>query len=297
MVFFVCEGCNETLKKNQVDKHAGHCLSCWAVTCVDCNVTFPGDEYRAHTSCISEAQRYEGKLYKAPKQKVKRNPQEIWTQVVEDAVAEAASAPAALRSFIGNLNGYGNVPRNEKKFGNFVKNSLNVRSDKTIKDLWDYLVAKQKAAQDEQVADQASAAAAASGGGEGGGSKRRKDEDEGKEVGDGASAERNDVSEPKKAKKGKCEKKDKGVGNAGAEDAGAAWVAAITAALKAAPGKAMEKKALRKAVARAVAERKIDGDDGVAGKAEAKALFKAALKAHPKAAEAAGVVTYGKKAS
>jgi cell growth-regulating nucleolar protein len=57
MVFFVCEGCNESLKKNQVDKHAGRCRSCWAVTCVDCNVTFPEDTYRAHTSCVSEAQR------------------------------------------------------------------------------------------------------------------------------------------------------------------------------------------------------------------------------------------------
>jgi hypothetical protein len=42
MVFFVCDGCNESLKKNQVDKHAMKCRDCWAVTCVDCSVTFPG---------------------------------------------------------------------------------------------------------------------------------------------------------------------------------------------------------------------------------------------------------------
>ena len=35
MVFFVCEGCNESMKKNQVDKHASRCRSCHAVTCVD----------------------------------------------------------------------------------------------------------------------------------------------------------------------------------------------------------------------------------------------------------------------
>ena len=52
MVFFVCEGCNESLKKNQVDKHASRCHNCYAVTCVDCNVTFYGDDFRAHTSCI-----------------------------------------------------------------------------------------------------------------------------------------------------------------------------------------------------------------------------------------------------
>jgi cell growth-regulating nucleolar protein len=64
MVFFVCEGCNESLKKNQVDKHAMKCHGCWAVTCVDCSVTFPGNDYAAHTSCVSEAQKYEGSLYK-----------------------------------------------------------------------------------------------------------------------------------------------------------------------------------------------------------------------------------------
>ena len=59
MVFFVCEGCNESLKKNQVDKHASRCHNCYAVTCVDCNVTFYGDDFRAHTSCISEAEKYD----------------------------------------------------------------------------------------------------------------------------------------------------------------------------------------------------------------------------------------------
>ncbi len=64
MVFFVCNGCNESLKKNQVDRHASRCRDCWAVTCVDCSVTFPGNEYASHTSCVSEAQKYEGSLYK-----------------------------------------------------------------------------------------------------------------------------------------------------------------------------------------------------------------------------------------
>lgn len=87
---------------------------------------------------MSEAQRYEGALYRAPKEKKKKNPQEIWTEVVSDAAANVASAPLTLRSFIGNLNGYGNVPRNEKKFANFVKNSLNVRNDKVPNLLFNY---------------------------------------------------------------------------------------------------------------------------------------------------------------
>lgn len=45
MVYFVCEGCQETLKKNQVDNHAGRCRNCWAVSCVDCSKVFEGDSY------------------------------------------------------------------------------------------------------------------------------------------------------------------------------------------------------------------------------------------------------------
>ena len=63
MVFFVCEACNESLKKNKVETHRWSCRGCWVLTCVDCSKQFAGDEYMAHTSCMSEAQRYEGKLY------------------------------------------------------------------------------------------------------------------------------------------------------------------------------------------------------------------------------------------
>ena len=43
MVVFICEVCNATLKKNQVDKHCFKCRSCQSVTCVDCSVTFWGN--------------------------------------------------------------------------------------------------------------------------------------------------------------------------------------------------------------------------------------------------------------
>jgi cell growth-regulating nucleolar protein len=42
MVFFVCDGCNETLKKAKVDAHAAKCRDCYAVSCVDCSQSFPG---------------------------------------------------------------------------------------------------------------------------------------------------------------------------------------------------------------------------------------------------------------
>ncbi len=64
MVFFVCEGCNETLKKNQVDQHAQRCRSCYRVSCVDCQKIFEGDDYKSHLTCISEDEKYQKGLYK-----------------------------------------------------------------------------------------------------------------------------------------------------------------------------------------------------------------------------------------
>jgi cell growth-regulating nucleolar protein len=58
MVFFTCEGCNETLKKAKVEQHSYSCKKCWAVSCIDCSQIFQGNDYAAHTSCISEAGKY-----------------------------------------------------------------------------------------------------------------------------------------------------------------------------------------------------------------------------------------------
>ena len=106
MAFFVCEGCNETLKRAHVDKHWWSCRACTAVTCVDCNVTFTGDDYLAHTTCISEAEKYEGALYRGPKGAAagpagagrgagKKGPQELWMDTVRAAAARASGASAA----------------------------------------------------------------------------------------------------------------------------------------------------------------------------------------------------------
>jgi len=85
MVSFYCETCCATLKKPKLDQHAQRC---WAVfTCrfqmpgscrlattsreadapparlgrtgIDCSTTFQDTDYRSHTSCITEAEKYE----------------------------------------------------------------------------------------------------------------------------------------------------------------------------------------------------------------------------------------------
>ena len=73
MVSFSCEVCNDTIIKKKLDQHSQRCYGAY-FSCIDCSVTFQGTEYRNHTSCISEAEKYEKALYKGPKkQKGKAN--------------------------------------------------------------------------------------------------------------------------------------------------------------------------------------------------------------------------------
>ncbi len=145
-MFFVCSGCNETLKKNKVDAHASRCRDCWAVSCVDCSVVFPGNDYAAHTSCVSEAEKYERTLYKGPKAGAggsapvggggggggkggaRRSPQDIFMAAVA-AAAASASEPARVRELLGQLHEQPNVPRKKPKFLNFVLNSFRLSRD------------------------------------------------------------------------------------------------------------------------------------------------------------------------
>ncbi|KAI0029887.1 LYAR-type C2HC zinc finger-domain-containing protein, partial [Vararia minispora EC-137] len=58
--------CNDVVKKPKLDAHWGKCHS--PFTCIDCNKTFNGPpQYKGHTSCISEAEKYQKSLYKGPK--------------------------------------------------------------------------------------------------------------------------------------------------------------------------------------------------------------------------------------
>ncbi|EJU04429.1 hypothetical protein DACRYDRAFT_48498, partial [Dacryopinax primogenitus] len=64
---FRCDACGDTVKKPKLDQHSYKCHS--SVTCIDCSKTFAGPvEWKSHTSCISEAEKYQKGLYKGPKQ-------------------------------------------------------------------------------------------------------------------------------------------------------------------------------------------------------------------------------------
>lgn len=61
------------MKKPKLDRHYEQCRS--SFTCIDCSKTFQGPaQWKAHTSCVTEAEKYQKSLYEGPK-KVRRNSQ------------------------------------------------------------------------------------------------------------------------------------------------------------------------------------------------------------------------------
>lgn len=86
MVSFICNACGQTVRKNQVEKHYQTvCRQCNVLSCIDCGKDFHGDEYAGHTSCISEAEKYQGKLFQ-PKEKANKGEQkqQEWIKVTAD---------------------------------------------------------------------------------------------------------------------------------------------------------------------------------------------------------------------
>ena len=58
--------CGDVVKKPKLDQHRSRCGS--GFDCIDCSTTFNTPaEYKGHTQCISEAEKYQKSLYKGPK--------------------------------------------------------------------------------------------------------------------------------------------------------------------------------------------------------------------------------------
>ena len=84
-----------------------------------------GDEYKAHNTCISEAEKYQGALYQGAKAE-KKTPQDKWMDALH---AAAAAATGSTAKHMAALQDYPNVPRKKPKFVNFARNSLNLHSE------------------------------------------------------------------------------------------------------------------------------------------------------------------------
>jgi cell growth-regulating nucleolar protein len=69
MVTFICQYCDQTLKKKQVEGHIRGRCSPGAIICIDCSKVFDRGDYKGHISCISEQEKHWGEFAKPKKNK------------------------------------------------------------------------------------------------------------------------------------------------------------------------------------------------------------------------------------
>ncbi|XP_064119602.1 cell growth-regulating nucleolar protein-like [Macrobrachium nipponense] len=136
MVFFVCGGCGETLKKNQVEKHTFKCRSCQSLTCMDCSKEFWGNDYTTHTSCVSENEKYGGINYVA-KENIGQKKQEEWVTLLKDKIASTKAINPRLENLFHRLLQYDNIPRKKAKFLNFLRSSK-LGNEALAEEAWKY---------------------------------------------------------------------------------------------------------------------------------------------------------------
>ena len=158
MVYFICQGCQETLKKPAVRKHVqGRCRGAF-MTCVDCGACFHTNDatkddpdaecnfgcahFDTHNQCISEEKKYQGDCYVekgggVPKGRAK---QDSWIEAVGKAIeglkTSGEAASGKILNYLEKMSAYDNIPRKQKAFTNFVKNSCGVWDAKTAGEIF-----------------------------------------------------------------------------------------------------------------------------------------------------------------
>uniref|UniRef100_A0A2L2XZW8 Cell growth-regulating nucleolar protein n=1 Tax=Parasteatoda tepidariorum TaxID=114398 RepID=A0A2L2XZW8_PARTP len=137
MVFFTCSECGQSVKKNQVEKHCSfQCRNCKSLSCMDCGTEFWGDDYKTHTKCVTEDEKYGGKNY-TPKPSANKGEvkQEKWIEYIKNTIAtKDLSGP--LSELLQKVIEFPNIPRKQSKFQKFVENSLKVKNQKLISEAW-----------------------------------------------------------------------------------------------------------------------------------------------------------------
>ncbi|RWS25079.1 cell growth-regulating nucleolar protein-like protein [Leptotrombidium deliense] len=135
MVFFICDNCGETLKKNKVDTHIYKCGS-HTVSCIDCNKHFDRKSYNDHKTCLQEDEKYGGANYQKKESEPKgKKKQDEWIQRVHEAAKNAKVSPA-IKNYLDAILNYDNIPRKKAKFINFVKNSIRNIRPQALDELW-----------------------------------------------------------------------------------------------------------------------------------------------------------------
>ncbi|XP_011177943.2 cell growth-regulating nucleolar protein [Zeugodacus cucurbitae] len=146
MVFFTCNHCGESVKKPAVEKHYNtRCRGAPKnVSCMDCLKDF-GDNYVAHTKCITELQKYSGKDYvhkEAKNSGAKK--QEGWMDIIR-AILDSSEYKLReqTREAFQRLQSVDNVPRKKAKFQNFVKNCMHMPM-RLAEEVWKVLEKEQE---------------------------------------------------------------------------------------------------------------------------------------------------------
>lgn len=95
------------------------------LTCVDCLKDFRGEEYVAHTKCVTEAERYaaKGQYVVKPDKNKGAQKQEIWTECIEE-LATRPNLDKPLRDVLQRIAAQSNVPRKKAKCINFLKSCM-----------------------------------------------------------------------------------------------------------------------------------------------------------------------------
>uniref|UniRef100_A0A182WC21 Uncharacterized protein n=1 Tax=Anopheles minimus TaxID=112268 RepID=A0A182WC21_9DIPT len=122
MVFFTCNHCGESLKKQIVANHAWRCKRDINVSCMDCMKDFIGQAYDAHTVCISEAEKYSGKGF-VPKVNKGAQKHENWISKVRSIAVRNNHLSPGVKNVFEIIKRNDNIPRKCKPFRNFFLNS------------------------------------------------------------------------------------------------------------------------------------------------------------------------------
>ncbi|XP_078263342.1 cell growth-regulating nucleolar protein isoform X2 [Rhinoraja longicauda] len=139
MVFFTCNGCGESVKKAQVEKHFNICRSCSCLSCIDCGKDFGGNDYKLHTKCITEDQKYGGKGFEG-KAKKGDTKQQQWIQKIHETMNDSKVSPR-VREVLQQMDSYDNIPRKKAKFQNWMKNSLRIINAALQEQVWEIFAA------------------------------------------------------------------------------------------------------------------------------------------------------------
>lgn len=139
MPSFVCDSCQETLKKAKLDQHAQRCRQA-VFSCIDCHTNFKGTEYRAHFSCITEVQKYHQKQQPAEVKKpeiknseIKKSPEPKKSETTKPESKKQSPVESELSVAIKKLC-TDSSPVSFKVVKKQLKKSLGKKSKKTLQE-------------------------------------------------------------------------------------------------------------------------------------------------------------------